>query len=105
MEKPNLSYIENMSGGDTVFEQKIIEIIKNEFPQEKEMYFTNYNSKKYKQASENIHKLKHKISILGLEKSYSIASDFENNLRENNLDLKDEFEAIMQVMTEFLETL
>ena len=34
MEKPNLSYIESMSGGDKAFEQKLIDIIKKEFPEE-----------------------------------------------------------------------
>ena len=33
MEKPNLSYIESMSGGDKAFEQKLIDIIKKEFSQ------------------------------------------------------------------------
>ena len=42
METPNLSYIYNMSGGDTAFEKKIINIIKMEFPLEKEEYLKNF---------------------------------------------------------------
>ena len=38
MEQPNLSYIHSMSGGDKAFEEKIINIIKTEFPLEKEEY-------------------------------------------------------------------
>ncbi|MFT4805592.1 MAG: hypothetical protein ACI9YE_002814, partial [Psychroserpens sp.] len=41
MEKPNLSYIHKMSGGDKAFEQKLITIIKGEFPEEKKVYFEN----------------------------------------------------------------
>ena len=102
MEKPNLSYIHDMSGGDETFEQKIIGIIKNEFPQEKEIYYNNYNSKNFKLAAENVHKLKHKISILGLEKSYEIAVAFETSLLEGSIELKTEFESILTTITNYL---
>lgn len=105
MEQPNLTYIYKLSGGDKAFEQKLIAIIKRELPIEKNKYSQSILNHDWQKASEHVHKIKHKISILGLEKSYIIATDFENNLRENNLDLKNEFEAIMQVMTNFLETL
>ena len=105
MEKPNLSYIHDMSGGDETFEQKIIGIIKNEFPQEKQVYYNNYNSKNFKLAAENVHKLKHKISILGLDKSYDIAVAFENNLLNGNNNLNQDFEAILNVITAYLEEL
>ena len=105
MEQPNLTYIKNMSGDDLAFEQKLIGIIKNEFPQEKELYYNNYNSKKFKLAADNVHKLKHKISILGLQKSYEIATAFENNLLEDNTTLNKEFEAILDNITSYLKTL
>ncbi|WP_117885678.1 Hpt domain-containing protein [Aureibaculum luteum] len=105
MEQPNLSYINSMSGGDKPFEQKLIEIIKLEFPEEKKTYFTNFNAKDFKQIAENVHKLKHKISILGLEKSYEVAVAYENNLHDGNTDLHEEFEAILTTMTNYLELL
>ncbi|WP_369996682.1 Hpt domain-containing protein [Winogradskyella sp.] len=105
MEKPNLSYIESMSGGDKAFEQKLITIIKKEFPEEKQVYYHNINAKNYEEAAENVHKLKHKISILGLVKSYEVAADYEHNLLEKSTAGKDDFESILQNMTEFLETL
>lgn len=105
MEQPNLSYIESMSGGDRAFEQKLIAIIKKEFPSEKEEYFNNYNSKDFKLAANNVHKLKHKISILGLEKSYGIAVAFENNLLEGNTKLNQEFEFILNNITNYLNKL
>ncbi len=104
MEKPNLSYIESMSGGDKAFEQKLIDIIKKEFPEEKQVYFDNIAASNFKAAAENVHKLKHKISILGLTKSYDVAVDYENNLIENSTEGKVEFEAILQNITSFLET-
>tara|TARA_R110002050_G_scaffold281956_2_gene429672 strand:+ start:46219 stop:46536 length:318 start_codon:yes stop_codon:yes gene_type:complete len=105
MEQPNLSYIHSMSGGDKAFEQKLIDIIKLEFPEEKEVYYTNYRNKNYKQAAENVHKLKHKISILGLEKSYEIAVAFEENLLDGNTTLNDQFESILNTITNYLQKL
>jgi HPt (histidine-containing phosphotransfer) domain-containing protein len=105
MEQPNKSYIHSLSGGDTAFEQKLIDIIKKEFPEEKEVYINNIADKKYKLAADNVHKLKHKISILGLEKSYETAVAFENNLLEGSIALKDEFESILTTMTNYLQEL
>lgn len=105
MEQPNLSYIHSMSGGDKAFEQKLIDIIKIEFPEEKEVYFANYASENFKQAADNVHKLKHKISILGLEKSYEIAVAFENNLLEGNTNLNKQFESILNTITNYLQQL
>ncbi len=105
MEKPNLSYIQSMSGGDKAFEQKLITIIKGEFPEEKKIYFENSTAKNYKLTAENVHKLKHKMSILGLERGYEIAVAFENNLQEGNTALQDEFEAILTAITNYLQQL
>jgi HPt (histidine-containing phosphotransfer) domain-containing protein len=105
MEKPDLSYIHGMSGGDKAFEQKLITIIKGEFPEEKKGYFENSAAKNYKLTAENVHKLKHKISILGLERGYEIAVAFENNLLEGNTALQDEFEAILTAITNYLQQL
>ncbi|WP_299338984.1 Hpt domain-containing protein [uncultured Psychroserpens sp.] len=105
MEQPNLSYIHSMSGGDKSFEQKLIDIIKGEFPEEKKIYYENITAKNYKLAAENVHKLKHKISILGLEKSYETAVTFENNLLEDRTTLQDEFESILIIITNYLQQL
>jgi len=103
MEQPNLSYIHSMSGGDKDFEQKLINIINEEFPQEKEIYYANIAAKNYKLTADNVHKLKHKISILGLEKGYEVAVAYENNLLEGNTTLKEEFEEILSNITAYLE--
>ena len=58
--------------------KKIISILKDEFAKEIIIYHTNIKTKNYLHAAENVHKLKHKISILGLEKSYQIAIRHEN---------------------------
>ena len=64
-----------------------------------------FKNKKYKLAADNVHKLKHKISILGLEKSYEIAIAFENNLIEGDTSLYKEFETILNTITNYLQKL
>ena len=103
MERPNLNYIKELSGGDQEFEKKIIDIIKKEFPEEKKVFRQNYNSKSFKLAAENVHKLKHKISILGIGKSYDIAVAFEHNLLNGDTHLNQEFESILKTITNYLQ--
>lgn len=105
MESPNLSYINSLSGGDDTFKKRLIDIIKSEFPKEKAVYFKNIESKNFKVAAENVHKLKHKISILGLEKSYAKAVNYENNLKANRLDGKADFKIVLQLITDYLATI
>lgn len=105
MEHPNQTYINDLSGEDKVFKQKLIDLIKKEFPEEKQAYFDNCNAKNFKLAADNVHKLKHKISILGLEKSYKVAVAYEENLLDNDSNLKENFEAILDTITNYLETL
>lgn len=105
MEQPNLSEINKLSNGDKTFEEKIFNVIKKEFPIEKEQYYNHLESKNLIKAAEDVHKLKHKISIFGLEKSYEIATNYENNLKEGSYDLKEDFEKILQMITEYINTL
>jgi hypothetical protein len=104
-ETPNLNYLSQFSRGDKSFEEKMLTVIKSEFPEEKKIYYKNLEEKNYKLASDNVHKLKHKISILGLEKSHVIATNHENNLRDGNPELAADFDIIMQTITDYLDTL
>jgi len=70
MEQPNLNYIRKLSGGDTDFEKQLFEVLKKEFPIERELFKNSIESDQFYEAAEIVHKLKHKFSILGLEKGY-----------------------------------
>jgi len=105
MEKPNLEYINRLSGGDKSIKAELIEIIKTEFPKEKKEYYKNLEKQEFKKIEENVHTLKHKISILGLEKSYEIANQFEHNLREHSLDKKEDFGEILIAISVYIETI
>jgi len=105
MEQPGLSEITKMSNGDRVFEGKIFEVIKKEFPLEKEQYFESLEKRDLIKAAEDVHKLKHKVSILGLAQGYIIATDYENNLKKGSFELKVDFEAILEKITAYIVTL
>lgn len=103
METPNFSYLKSFSGGDKVFEEKILNVIKMEFPEERDTYLNNNTANNFDLSSNNVHKLKHKLSILGLEKGYALASQHEINLTEGNNSLHEDFNAILNTMTAFLD--
>lgn len=105
MERANLHYIKNLSGGDIAFEQEIIAVLKKELPEEISVYFSHIQGESYKETAEIVHKLKHKISILGLSKGYEIATEFEENLKQGYAGGKDEFEKILKNMTQFVHQL
>jgi len=105
MEQPNMNYIKSLSGDDKSFEEKLFAIIKSEFPTEQQIYLNHIEAQNYQLTAEIVHKLKHKISILGLEKSYKIAVEFENNLLDESTELQEEFESILLIITNFLKQL
>jgi len=105
MEQPNLNYIKELAAGDEGFERKLIEVVQKELPVEIEEYLANLNNAAYLLAAENVHKLKHKLGILGLEKGYAIAIEYETQLREGNADLKNTFQSILNACTNFISGL
>ena len=102
MELPNTNYIDQISGDDLDFRAKIIAILKEELPQEIDLVKSQLLHSAFSEAAQSVHKLKHKISILGLEKSYYIAEDFERNLKNNSTVMQPDFEAILEVMQQFV---
>ncbi|QTE21762.1 Hpt domain-containing protein [Polaribacter cellanae] len=86
MEKPNLNYIQQISGGDKDFEASMLTILKEEFIKELSLIKKNFKKEDYIQLSFNIHKIKHKISILGMEKSFELASEIEQEIKNGNTE-------------------
>jgi hypothetical protein len=105
MEQPNLEYINQLARGDESIKNELISVIRTEFPEEQKDYFDSLEKKEFKKIEENVHKLKHKISILGLEKSYGIANDFEHNLRELSFEKQQDFENILKAISDYIETI
>lgn len=105
MEKPNLNYIEEISNGNEVFKQKFFSLLKEELPKEIANYNNNFKAKNYSAAAADVHKLKHKIAILGIPKSQNIASQFEKNLLNNNESLYLDFDIIIKNIATFVDKL
>ncbi|MCH2192880.1 Hpt domain-containing protein [Kordia sp.] len=104
-DSPNLSYIKELSDGDAEFEANLIAILKKELPKEKEAFTESVRLKNYLNSAEHVHKIKHKISILGLEKSYDFAIAFEEELKNEDPKRYETFLSILQKMEEFLTTI
>ncbi len=105
MEQPNTNYIDQLSGDDAAFKIKMISIIKKELPLEIIAYKEYLRQKDFKQTAQCVHKLKHKISVLGLEKSYYLAEQFIDNLKEGSLTLQSDFDTIIASMHNFVNSL
>ena len=105
MEQPNLHYINELSGDNLEFRTKLIGILKKELPKEIIGYSGEMENTNFLEAAQSVHKLKHKISILGLEKSYYIAEEYESNLKNNSTNLAVDFENILKIMQEFVNRL
>lgn len=102
MEVPNLSYLNSLSGGDKSFEEKILSVIREEFPLELEEYNENIRLKKFTNAAENVHKIKHKISILGLTETYALAVKHEELLKLSSDQLVSDFSAALNKLTDYI---
>ena len=105
METPNLNYIINLSDGDELFKKQIIKVLKKEFPEEIKSYHEALNNKEFIKVAELVHKIKHKISILGLKKGYQLAQEYELKLKKNSDDLKESFEEVIVKITKYIKTL
>ena len=104
-EQPNLNYLKSLSGGDADFENELLAVIKEELPEEIVEYEDCLTEGDCMKTAACVHKLKHKISILGLVKSYHLASDYENQLRLDNKALKNNFREILDVMVAYVAKL
>lgn len=105
MEQANSDYIDQLSGDNTEFRKKLIGILQRELPEEVQNYYSHIQDYNYALAAASVHKLKHKVSILGLNKSYYIAEQFEDNLKNNSSELKSDFDAIIKIMQDFVNKL
>ena len=102
METPNHEYIEQLSGGDKAFADSLIDILSTELAEDIDSYKAAMSKKDYLDAKLYVHRIKHKMGMLGLESSYKRANDFENGLLESNLGEQSYFESMLPIMTEFL---
>ena len=102
-EIPNLTYINQISKGNSSFEKTLMDIIRKELPLEIEAYQSYLLDENYTETALEVHKLNHKIKILGLEKGCKIAEKYRLNLLEHSLVLKSDFEGILTSLLLFIK--
>jgi|KNS7NT10metaT_FD_contig_71_665821_length_5308_multi_4_in_0_out_0_2 hypothetical protein len=105
METPNYTIINALAKGDDEVKKMILEVLIEEFPLEKESYFNYFNLKDFKKTQEIVHKIKHKISVLGLDKSYELANIYENNLLNSSIENHKDFEKTLEVISSFIKSI
>jgi hypothetical protein len=105
MEQPNLDYINELGFGDKVFVSKLIGVIKEELPQEMALYHKNFNNSHFVKAAESVHKLKHKLGILGIVDGYNMAIAYEEELKTGKSLLKSEFDTLVEACNHFINDL
>ncbi|MDB2385506.1 Hpt domain-containing protein [Polaribacter sp.] len=105
MEVPNLNYINSLAGDDKEFKEQLISILKSEFPLEEKLLQENIKKRQYILAAGNVHKIKHKIGMLGLEHDFNLASLLEEDLKNDSLENLDEFLVCLQKISNFIENI
>ena len=101
-EVPNLNYIKEIAGGNEEFEKKFLGIIQTEFPKEKEDYLRYLEDGALEESAKVVHKIKHKLGILGLTEGYKMAVRYEEDLKTGKILLMDEFSAILATVEDFI---
>lgn len=101
-EQPSLKVIEEISDNDIDFQNNLIEILKKEFVLEVESYKKNFDAQNFREASDSVHKLKHKISLLALEQGLVTAATFEKELKKGNTELHQKFMGILNKINVYL---
>ena len=104
-ELPNLVYINQLACGDELIKKRLINVLKEEFPQEILIYNDNMEKLNLTEAAESVHKIRHKIGFVGLEKAYDLSYDYEQNLRDGSILFKDDFENVLKKITKFITNL
>lgn len=105
MEAPNLNFFQKLSNGDHQFMMRLTNTLKMEFTNDKNLYLDALDQKDFKKMKFIVHRIKHKVGLLGLTKSYNVVVEYENDLIDEDLKLKDKFLLILNTMTKYLEKL
>lgn len=102
MEQPNLSVIKEIAENDLDFENSILDILKSEFAKEVEAYKNSFNGKDFTESVSIVHKLKHKISLLGLQEGVQLATELETDLKQGNTKLHKKFLEVLDKIHVYL---
>ena len=102
---PNLTYIKSLADGDSNFENELIALIKEEFTLEVKQYYLLLEKKDFTALAACVHKLKHKIGVLGLTEGYHLARAYERAITAKKTTHKEEFDRILKSLSQFTSSL
>lgn len=102
LELPSLSYLKFLSNGNKNFAIKLLQILKDELPEELDSYNKALKSKNHFRAAEIVHKINHKIAFFQMEQSSLLATEHELALREGKLNYQEYFLGIVTKILKFI---
>lgn len=102
-EVPNLSYVISLVKDDFEFRAKFLAIIKREFPLELQKYLLHMRREEPRAAAELVHKLKYRVSALGMDRSFELTEKHEERLHIGDTSLDFEFRRILKKIIAYLE--
>ncbi len=104
-EVPNLSYVVDLVGDDFDFRDKFLQIIKEEFPLELGLYLFHIKRNEPRHAAEYVHKLKYRISALGMNHAYKFSDVHEERLHVGDTSLDTDFKRILKKVDVYLKSI
>ena len=105
-ERPSLNYVENLVvARDAEFEKKFVTLLKSEFSWDLGKYLYHIKLDEPRAAAEIVHKLKYKISVLGMKKTFVFAEEHKERLHAGDASLDEDFKKILKRINVFLDLL
>lgn len=101
--KPSLDYLHELAPHDEGFRNRLLNVLVTEFPGEFESYSNAVEKQEWKAAVTYLHKLKHKIGILGMPELHALAELHEVDLENGSLPLHKQVMAGLQIIDQFLK--
>lgn len=105
MEEPNLDFFEKLAKGDNAFMARLVKALKEDFNEDEAGYIAALETRDFDSMVYRVHRIKHKAGILGLEKNYILAGNYENDLKQKNLNLETDFQNTLEMISRFLKAL
>ncbi len=102
---PNLEFLSKQVLHNPEVLNKVVEVIKEEFPNDVKEYHQKIKAKLDVEASRAVHKLRHVVNLLNLKGGDTLTLTHENNLLKMDYSLCESFEEVLVEIKEFLNTL
>lgn len=105
-ERPGLAYVNQIAGErDFDFERKFLAILKAEFKAEMGEYLYHIRIDEPRAAAEIVHRMKYKLSVLGMEKGFAFAERHKEKLQLGDTSYDGDFKIILETISVFLRAI